>query len=138
MNRRSWLKTIAALAAAPGAVGVAQAAPARRSGARGIVLYCDLPVDPAREADMLRHFHGVFKPGAMKFKGFVDLKMLKLRTTIQGPKPPASINYRFQLTYESEELRQLWIASPEHAVLWPPIEAMLTTKDYQVLLTDIA
>jgi hypothetical protein len=86
--------------------------------------------------EMLRHFHNSFKPAAQKFQGFVDLKMLKLRTAYQGS-VPAGINYRFQLTYESEELRQKWIKSDVHQKVWPPIENMLTNKaTYPVLLFE--
>jgi hypothetical protein len=86
---------------------------------------------------MLNHFHHDFKPAAEKFEGYIDLKMLKLRTVIQGgPPPPKSINYRFQLTYASEELRQKWIASDVHRKNWPLIENTLSDKGYLVLLTD--
>ncbi len=106
-------------------------------GGGPIVLYCDLAVDPKREQEMLSHFHNTFKPAAEKFDGFIDLKMLKLRQVIYGGPPPAeSINYRFQLTYQSEEKRQLWIASEVHGKVWPLIENTLTDKGYLVLLTD--
>ena len=101
-----------------------------------IVLNCDLAIPPAREQQMLGHFHNTFKPAAEKFPGYIDLKMLKLRTAYQGS-VAAGINYRFQLTYESEELRQKWIKSDVHQRVWPPIENMLANKaDYPVLLFD--
>ena len=107
----------------------------RRKGA--IVLYCDLKVDPKREQEMLDHYHRTFKPTAEKFDGFIDLKMLKLRKVLQGgPAPEDGINYRFQLTYESEEKRQIWIASELHRRVWPLIENTLTDMGYIVLLTD--
>jgi heme-degrading monooxygenase HmoA len=101
-----------------------------------IVLYCDLAVDPAREQEMLDHFHQRFKPVAETFDGFIDLKMLKLNKVLQGPAPPGPINYRFQLTYQSEAQRQVWIASDIHQQVWPLIEDTVTDKNYQVLLTD--
>lgn len=134
IGRRDALATLAggAIAAA------ASAGPARAQGraAKPILLYCDLKVDPAREAEMLEHFHKRFKPAGAKFKGFIDLKMLKLRTLIQGDKLPPAVNYRFQLTYENEELRQIWIASKVHADLWPGIENTLTDKNFHVSLFD--
>lgn len=113
------------------AAGAAGAPPARP-----IVLYCDLKVDPAREKEMLDHFHKRFKPAGARFKGFIDLKMLKLRAVIQGDPLPAAVNYRFQLTYESEELRQAWIKSSVHAELWPGIENTLIDKNFHVSLFD--
>jgi len=103
-----------------------------------IVLYCDLAVDPAREQEMLDHFHQTFKPAAEKFKdGYMDVKILKLRTVLQGgPLANGDFNYRFQLTYQSEEQRQAWIASEIHNQVWPLIENTLTNKNFLVLLTD--
>ena len=129
MKRRSYLSaTLAGLA------GICAASAQKTKNP--IVLNCDLAIDPAKEQEMLRHFHNTFKPAAEKFPVYVDLKMLKLRTAYQGS-APAGINYRFQLTYESEELRQKWIKSDVHQKVWPPIENMLTNKaTYPVLLFD--
>ncbi len=100
-----------------------------------IVLYCDLSVTPAREQEMLNNFHNTFKPAAMKNPGYIDVKLLKLQTVIGGS-APAGVNYRFQLTYESEELRQKWIHSDVHQKVWPTVENTLSTKDYSTLLFD--
>lgn len=139
VNRRNALRHAAGAAVAMGAGALATKADAqgtRRTTKPPIVLYCDLKVDPAREQEMLDNFHRRFKPAGAKFKGFIDLKMLKLRTIYQGEKLPAGVNYRFQLTYENEELRQLWISSKVHADLWPLIENTLVDKNFQVALFD--
>jgi hypothetical protein len=141
MNRRSLLKyaTMLGVGQVIPVAGAAKAfaAPGSSATKGPIVLYCDLAVDPAREQEMLDHFHKDFKPAAVKFDGFLDLKMLKLRKIIQGgPAPTKGINYRFQLTYESEEKRQKWIASSTHQRVWPLIENTVLDKGYLVLLTD--
>ncbi|MHC9420703.1 hypothetical protein ACYZX9_19120 [Sphingomonas citri] len=136
MQRRSLLQLIAAIGAGPTVPAAARAAAPMR---KPIVLYCDLAVDPAREQEMLDAFHQHFLPAAQSFRGrgFIDLKMLKLRSVIQGqPAPPAGVNYRFQLTYESEEQRQVWIRSDVHERNWPLIERTVLNRDYLVLLTD--
>ncbi|MBY9061392.1 hypothetical protein K7957_00400 [Sphingomonas yunnanensis] len=136
MQRRSLLQLIAALGASSAVPAAARAAAPTR---KPIVLYCDLAVDPAREQEMLDAYHQHFLPAAQSFRGrgFIDLKMLKLRTVIQGrPAPPAGVNYRFQLTYESEEQRQVWIRSDVHQRNWPLIERTVLNRDYLVLLTD--
>jgi len=139
MDRRSWLKSLTLLGTA-GLIPKARRAMAAASSApRPIVLYCDLAIDPAREQEMLDAFHNHFKPIARKHAGYIDLKMVKLRKVIQGgPAPASSINYRFQLTYESEELRQKWIASADHRKYWPMVENTVTDKGYLVLLTEEA
>jgi hypothetical protein len=138
MNRRSWLKGLAAFGAAGAAArsGLARTATGSSVG-KPIVLYCDLAIDPKREQEMLEAFRHQFKPVAEKHEGYLDLKMLKLNKVIQGgPAPAKNINYRFQLTYASEALRQKWIASADHATYWPMIENTVLNKDYLVLLTD--
>jgi hypothetical protein len=139
MNRRGWLKSLAWLTTGSVAAGssIVRAASDAADQRKPIVLYCDLAVDPAREQEMLDAFRNHFKPIAQKHQGYIDLKMLKLTKVIQGgPAPAAKINYRFQLTYESEALRQKWIASADHAKYWPMIENTVTDKGYLVLLTQ--
>ena len=128
MQRRTCLKTIVAgsLAAAINAADTPH----------HIQLHCDLAVDPAKEKQMLHHFETVFKPAAVKYPGYIDLKMIKLRSAVMG-KAPAGLNYRFVLTYQSEEMRQKWIHSDVHQRVWPPMEDMLSDKNYSCLLFDI-
>ncbi len=132
MKRRSYLKAM--LAATAGLSNAGAQAP-KKQPRNPIVLDVDLSVDPAKEQEMLHNFHTVFKPAATKFQGYVDVKMCKLRSAIQGA-PPSGVNYRFQLTYQSEEARQKWVASETHRKVWPTIENTLKSKDYVVLLFD--
>ena len=101
-----------------------------------IQLHLDCAVDPAKEQDMLKYFANTFRPAAAKFPGFIDVKMLKLRGALVG-KAPKGINYRFWLAYESEELRQKWIASDIHTEVWGKMEKTLTSTNYDVLLFDV-
>jgi len=128
MKRRAYLKT---LLAAGGALSAQAAPPAERP----IQLHVDLAVDPAKEREMLNNFETVFKPAASKQRGYIDVKMLKLRQTLMGKAPEGS-NYRFVLTYASEELRQKWVATDTHKKVWPTIENTLLSKNYNVLLYD--
>lgn len=129
MKRRTSLKTI--LAAGATAAGALAATPGR-----AIQLHVDLAVDPAKEKEILHNFETIFRPEAARHPGYIDVKMLKLRTALQGS-APAGLNYRFSLTYRSEELRQKWVASAEHQRVWPTIENTLSSKNYTVLLFDV-
>jgi antibiotic biosynthesis monooxygenase (ABM) superfamily enzyme len=116
--------------------GVAGLQIASGQGAKSpIVLHVDLSVDPAKEQEMLKNFHTLFKPAAVKYPGYIDVKMLKLQSALQGT-APAGVNYRFELTYESEELRQKWVNSDVHKKVWPTIENTLSSKNYLILLFD--
>jgi len=101
---------------------------------RPIQLHCDLDVDPKREQEMLDNFEKIFKPVAKKQPGFIDIKMLKLQSAIRGAAP---LKYRFELTMESEDLRQKWIATPAHAKAWPTIENTLRNKDFSITVFDV-
>jgi heme-degrading monooxygenase HmoA len=127
MKRRTYLKTMLA----------ATAASAAAQPAHPIQLHVDLTVDPSKEKEMLKNFETIFRPAASKQPGYIDVKMLKLRSTIMG-KAPAGVNYRFALTYQSEELRQKWVASDVHQKVWPTIENTLSTKNYTVMLFDVS
>ena len=129
MKRRKWLAALTSGALAPLARAVDPAHP--------IQVHVDMSVDPAKEKEMLRHFEQDFKPAAVKFPGYIDVKIVKLRSAFQG-KAPAGLNYRFILTYQSEELRQKWIASDIHQKVWGMIESTMRNKDYAVLLFDVA
>jgi heme-degrading monooxygenase HmoA len=135
MKRRSCLKAM--LAAAGGAVlpAVALADP-QASGDRPIQLHADLAVDPAKEQEMLEFFEQKFRPAAAQQPGYIDLKMLKLKSTLRGAAPPGT-NYQFVLTFSSEALRQKWVATELHKQLWPIIEGSLTDKDYSRLLYEV-
>jgi len=129
MKRRTFAGTVAAAALAPSSRAAGTVHP--------IQVHVDLSVDSAREKEMLRRFEKDFKPAAARFAGFIDVKLDKLRSAFTGKAPPG-LNYRFVLTYESEELRQKWIASEVHQTVWGAIEDTLRTKDYAVLLFDVA
>ena len=128
MKRRACLKTL--LAATAAATGLRAA-----DAAHSIQLQVDLAVDPAKEKEMVKNFETIFRPAASKQPGYIDVKMLKLRSTLLG-KAPAGVNYRFALTFQSEELRQKWVASDIHQKVWPAIENTLATKNYTVMLFD--
>jgi hypothetical protein len=128
MKRRICLKTM--LAAGASVAGALAAGPGH-----AIQLHVDLAVDPANEREMLHNFEAIFRPEAAKHPGYIDVKMLKLRAALQGT-APAGVNYRFSLTYQSEELRKKWVASGEHQRVWRAIENTLSSKNYTVLLFD--
>ena len=129
MKRRTSLQAL--LGAAAGSFAKAADRP------HPIQLHVDLAVDPAKEKEMLHNFETIFRPVAVKHPGYIDVKMIKLRSALRG-KAPAGLNYRFVLVYESEELRQKWIASDIHQKVWPTIEKTLSSPNYTVLLFDVA
>ena len=101
-----------------------------------IHLHLDLSVDPAKEQEMVRYFETVFRPAAQRFEGYIDVRMLKLRAALMGV-APAGVNYRFALSYKSEELRQKWVTSDVHTTVWGGMEKIFSSTNYDVLLFDV-
>ena len=134
MHRRGILRS--AVIALATALGFGRLATLARAQTKHIRLYVEMDVAPAREKEMLNTFHNVFVPEAVKHDGYIRVKMLKRRAIIQGT-APKNHNYRFELEFESEELRQKWIASAAYQRVWPPVEKTMTTlKHYPVVLYD--
>ena len=135
MNRRRTLKSIvAAAAAALGAHRLLGSSAAAQT--KHIRLYVEMDVPAAREKEMLDLFHNSFVPEAVKHEGYIRVKLLKKRAVLMGSAPKEH-TFRFELEFESEELRQKWIASAGHQRVWPPVEKMMTTtRDYPVVLYD--
>jgi len=134
VHRRGMLRS--ALVAVAGAFGLFRFATRADANAKHIRLYVEMDIAPARERELLDTFARVFVPEAEKHPGYIRVKLLKRRSILQGT-APASHNYRFELEFESEELRQKWIASAAHQRVWPPVERTMTTlKDYPVVLYD--
>ena len=103
---------------------------------RRVQLHCDLTVDPERAAEAEHYFETVYRPAAMKFEGYVDLQLLKLQSVLAG-QAPAGLNYRFSITYQSEELRMAWVRSDVHQVVWPTLQAYLMSDHFDFLLFDV-
>jgi hypothetical protein len=134
VNRRGIIRS--ALAASAAALGLGRFARPLQAQTKHIRLYVEMDVAAAREKEMLDTFHNTFVPEAVKHEGYIRVKMLKRRTILQGT-APMSHNYRFELEFENEELRQKWIMSAGHQRVWPLVEKTITTqKTYPVVLYD--
>ena len=129
MKRRTHLKTLLL-----SSLGLSNSEAQGKAG-NPIHLFVEMQVDPASEKQMLDNFHNTFVPEAKKHPGFISVKMMKFQKVMQGSATPT--NYRFELEFESEELRQKWINSPEHKRVWPTVEKFIKSrKDYPVVLYD--
>jgi len=103
---------------------------------RRVQLHCDVAIDPRRAAEAEDYFESVYRPAAMRFEGYVDLQLLRLQSVLEG-QAPAGMNYRFSITYESEELRMAWVRSDVHQVVWPKFQTYLTSDNFDFLLFDV-
>lgn len=103
---------------------------------RRVQLHCDVAIDSRQAAEAEDYFESVYRPAAMRFEGYVDLQLLRLQSVLEG-QAPAGMNYRFSITYESEELRMAWVRSDVHQVVWPKFQTYLTSDNFDFLLFDV-
>jgi hypothetical protein len=103
---------------------------------RRVQLHCDLTIDPERTAEAEHYFETVYRPAASKFRGYVDLQLLKLQIVLEG-QAPAGMNYRFSIAFESEDLRMEWVRSDVHQEVWPALRTYLTSDKFDFLLFDV-
>lgn len=129
MNRRTSLKVMTASAASLSASAGATGSP--------IQLHCDLDVDPAKEKEMLANYKKTFQPAIRKQPGFVDVKLLKLRSAVAG-KAPENGSYRLLISFQTEDQRKAWVATDLHQKVWPTIESNLKGAKFNAILYDIA
>ena len=73
----------------------------------------------------------------MKFRGYIDVRMLKLMAIPVGTAPPASIT-GLPSRMRAKRLRQKWVASEIHIEVWGAMERMLSSSTYTVLQFDAA
>ena len=126
MNRREWLRALAPLW-----FGYHLKAESRKP----IQLHVDLIVASGREGELETVYRQHFEPTIRRQPGFVQVKLLKLRSEIAGKAPPGS-RYRLIISFQTEELRQKWVASQDHQRVWPLMEKNLTGEKYRALLYD--
>lgn len=103
---------------------------------RPVQLHCDLAVDPTKEAEMVKYFETIYRPAATKFEGYIDLRILKLQAVLLGH-APANMNYRFSITFTTEDLRQKWVHSDIHQQVWPTLQTFMTSTDFDFLLFEL-
>ena len=101
-----------------------------------IQLHCDLQVAAGHESEIERVFMEIFSPVMARQEGFVEVKFLKLITSYKGN--PEPWNYRLLIGFTTEELRQAWVASADHQVVWPQMEQHLTGEQRQGWLYGVA
>ena len=101
-----------------------------------IQLQLDLELDPAKEKELLTNYKNTFRPAISKQPGFIDVKLMKLRAEMAG-KVPANCTYRLMLSFQTEDQRKTWVATPLHQKVWPTIENTLKGAKYTAFLYDV-
>ncbi len=129
MNRRRYLRTMAALGAASTA--------ARAAGSAGIQLHVEMEVDPAREKELLANYRQTFHPAISKQPGFTEVQLMKFRSVASGSAQPAL--YRLLIGFQTEEHRLKWVSTDLHQHVWPTLSKTLKNPEkVTAVLYDLA
>ncbi len=127
MTRRKSLEAFAALTAAASLEAAVPAEP--------IQLHVELEVAAGKETELVQNFKKIFRPTISKQDGFVEVKLLRLRTTPKGDAPKS--NWRLLISFKTEEQRVKWVATADHQRVWPSIEGLLTGQKFGAVLYDV-
>ena len=128
MNRRHYLDILIA-------TGITAAIAHGQAPSLPIQLHVDLQVQSGRENELINNYKNVFSPVIRKQPGFVDVKLLKFRSLLDG-KAAGEFGYRLVISFDTEENRQRWVKSPPHQKVWPEIEKTLKAGQMSVVLYD--
>jgi len=81
-----------------------------------IELHIYLEPHEGREAELESLYQEEYLPGIRIQAGFRRTTLLKKRDALR--------EYQIDITFDSEELRLRWVASPEHTRVWPKVAAL--------------
>lgn len=132
VSRRKYLEGLAAIGVTGAILGTASADTAPRR-AHPVQLHVELEVIAGKEKEIEQAFLERFSSVIRRHPGFVEVKLLKFAKALEG-KPAAP--YRLVISFETEEDRLRWVASPQHQHVWPSIGNTLRHPPNSVVLFE--
>ena len=89
---------------------------------KAIALQMDFVVPKENAEAFEKMYHSIYVPAMTVQAGYVGSKLLRLfpedvAKTIQAE--PTTYNYQIQISFDTEENRRKWVASPQHQIAWP-------------------
>ncbi len=87
-------------------------------------------VAPERGAELERFFHESFLVALRRQEGFRQARLLRsfspefTRFSLPSPLGEEAFEYVVELTFETEDQRRAWAATPEHGELWPILKGL--------------
>jgi mannose-6-phosphate isomerase-like protein (cupin superfamily) len=89
---------------------------------KAIVLQMDFVVAKENAEAFEKMYSSIYVPAMKVQQGYLESKLLRifpdtLEKEIQGE--PTTYNYQIQISFDTEENRRKWVASPQHLIAWP-------------------
>ena len=80
-----------------------------------VSLQINCEIIPGQRDDFVRIIRDKFIPAISKQPGFVRVSLLKKREE--------DLEFQISIVFETEELRQEWVKSPDHQKVWPKVRS---------------
>jgi mannose-6-phosphate isomerase-like protein (cupin superfamily) len=89
---------------------------------KAIVLQMDFVVAKENAEAFEKMYSSIYVPAMTVQQGYLESKLLRvfnenLEKEIQGE--TTTYNYQIQISFDTEENRRKWVASPQHLIAWP-------------------
>jgi mannose-6-phosphate isomerase-like protein (cupin superfamily)/heme-degrading monooxygenase HmoA len=109
---------------------------------KAIVLQMDFVVAKENAEAFEKMYTSVYVPAMTVQKGYIESKLLRVypenvEKEIEGEQ--TTYNYQIQISFDTEENRRKWVASPQHQVAWPAASGLAKSfkwRGYDVMGDD--
>jgi mannose-6-phosphate isomerase-like protein (cupin superfamily) len=110
---------------------------------KAMALQMDFVVTQENREAFEKMYHSIYVPAMTVQKGYLSSKLLRIYTdtlarAIQGE--PTTYNYQIQISFDTEENRRKWVASPQHQIAWPAATSLAKEfkwRGYDVMGDDV-
>jgi mannose-6-phosphate isomerase-like protein (cupin superfamily) len=99
---------------------------------KAMVLQMDFVVTKENSEAFEKMYHSIYVPAMTVQKGYLESKLLRMYPDDLAKKiqaEPSTFNYQIQISFDTEENRMKWVASPQHQIAWPAATSL--AKEYK-------
>ncbi|RAI88010.1 cupin domain-containing protein [Algoriphagus yeomjeoni] len=107
-----------------------------------MALQMDFVVSLENAAAFEKMYHSIYVPAMLVQDGYLSSKLLRLFPEEQAKgieAEPTAFNYQIQISFDTEENRMKWVASPQHQIAWPAASQLAESykwRGYDVMGED--
>ncbi|WP_425635758.1 cupin domain-containing protein [Algoriphagus yeomjeoni] len=107
-----------------------------------MALQMDFVVLLENAAAFEKMYHSIYVPAMLVQDGYLSSKLLRLfpEEKAKGIEAePTEFNYQIQISFDTEENRRKWVASPQHQIAWPAASELAESfkwRGYDVMGED--
>jgi mannose-6-phosphate isomerase-like protein (cupin superfamily)/heme-degrading monooxygenase HmoA len=109
---------------------------------KAIVLQMDFVVAKENAEAFEKMYSSIYVPAMTVQKGYIESKLLRLypeNVQKEIESEQTTYNYQIQISFDTEENRRKWVASPQHQVAWPAASGLAKSfkwRGYEVMGDD--